>query len=131
VQHGHLLAALGQLVDELHVVFHHHQRMLAFQRQEQLGRALGLFVGHAGHRFVQQQQLRVLHQQHADLQPLLLAVAQQAGGALGLVLQVDQWQQSRRCGRAAAPVRRENRLARTPAVGGRASSRFSKTLSCS
>jgi tRNA A37 methylthiotransferase MiaB len=28
-------------------VFHHHQRVLAFERQEQLGRALGLKVGHA------------------------------------------------------------------------------------
>ncbi len=68
------------------------QRVLAFERQEQLGGALGLLVGHAGHRLVEQQQLGVLHQQHADLEPLLLAVAQQAGGAPRLVLQVDQRQ---------------------------------------
>ena len=42
---------------------------------EQLRRLLGLGVGHAGDRLVDQQQLRVLRQQHADLQPLLLAVA--------------------------------------------------------
>ena len=40
---------------------------------------IGFLVGHAGHRLVEQQQLGVLHQQHADLQPLLLAVAQGAG----------------------------------------------------
>ena len=39
----------------------------------------GLGVGHAGDRLVDQQQLRVLRQQHADLEPLLLAVRQAAG----------------------------------------------------
>ena len=45
MQHGDLLAGLafGQLADELHVVFHHHQRMAAFEGEEQFGRALGLF----------------------------------------------------------------------------------------
>ena len=45
VQHGDLLSrlAFGQRSDELHVVFHHHQRMAALEREEQLGRALGLF----------------------------------------------------------------------------------------
>ena len=41
---------------------------------QQLGGLLGLGVGHAGDRLVDQQQLRVLRQQHADLEPLLLAV---------------------------------------------------------
>ena len=88
------------LLDELHVVLDHHQRMLALERQEQLGGALGLLVGHAGHRLVEQQQLRVLHQQHADLQPLLLAVRQQAGDASALSF---RWisVRVRRCGRAA------------------------------
>ena len=89
MQHRDLLAALGELIDELHVVLDHHQRVLAFERQEQLGRALGLLVGHASHRLVEQQQLGVLHQQHADLQPLLLAMAEQAGAALGLAAKMD------------------------------------------
>ena len=80
MQHGDLAA---ELLDEAHVVLDHHQRVLARQRQEQLGGALGFLVGHAGHRLVEQQQLGVLHQQHADLQPLLLAVREQAGRALG------------------------------------------------
>ena len=69
--------------------------------EEQLGGALGFLVGHAGHRLVEQQQLRVLHQQHADLQPLLLAVAQQAGGALRARPSGGCASAPRRCGRAA------------------------------
>ncbi|MNN09476.1 hypothetical protein D3C81_1223580 [compost metagenome] len=60
----------------------HHQRMLAGQAFEQFGGELGFGVGHARHRLIEQQQLRVLHQQHADLQKLLLAVRQQACRAL-------------------------------------------------
>ena len=43
---------------------------------------IGLVVGHAGDRLVEQQQLRLLHQQHADLEPLLLPVRQQPGGTI-------------------------------------------------
>src|SRR5690606_40077838 len=39
----------------------------------------GLLTGHAGDRLVDQKQLRALHQQHADLEPLLLPVRQRAG----------------------------------------------------
>ncbi len=66
--------------------------MLAGQGQEQFGGALGFVVAHAGNRLVQQQQPRFLHQQHADFQPLLLAVRQQARRAAGLAGQVDQRQ---------------------------------------
>ena len=70
-------------------MLHHHQRVLALEGQEQLGRARGFVIGHAGHRFVEQQQLGLLHQQHADLQPLLLAVAEHAGLAVNFAGQVD------------------------------------------
>ena len=70
-------------------MLHHHQRVFALEAQKQLGGALGFLVGHAGHWFIQQQQLGVLHQQHADLQPLLLAVAQVAGLPTHTVSQVD------------------------------------------
>ena len=66
-----------------------HQRVLALEAHEQFGSALGLVVGHAGDGFVQQQQLRVLHQQHADFQPLFLAVGEQPGGPVGLVGKAD------------------------------------------
>ena len=51
--------------------------VLAREREEELGAAHRLLVGHAGDRLVEQQQSRLLHQQHADLEPLLLAVRQQ------------------------------------------------------
>ena len=43
---------------------------------EQLAGGLALRAAHAGDRLVEQQQLRLLHEQHPDLQPLLLAVAE-------------------------------------------------------
>src|SRR3989344_898813 len=121
VQHGDLLLAgggalRGQLVDELHVVLDHHQRVRAFERQKKLGGALGFFVGHAGHGLVEQQQLGVLHQQHADLEPLLLAVRKQAGRALGLVLEVDELQHGANAVELLATELEEHRGART-AVG--------------
>ena len=59
----------------------------------ELGGAHRLVVGHAGDRLVEQQQLRLLHQQHADLQPLLLAVRQRAGEPVGCVgSELDQLQ---------------------------------------
>jgi hypothetical protein len=74
--------------------------VLALEREEQLGGAGGFLVGHAGHGLVEQQQLGVLHQQHADLQPLLLAVAQVARPCAHAVGQVDGVQQLGRCGRS-------------------------------
>ncbi|MNO10218.1 hypothetical protein D3C81_2339380 [compost metagenome] len=56
--------------------------MLAGQAFEQFGGEFGFGVGHAGYRLIEQQQLRVLHQQHADFQKLLLTVGQQAGRAI-------------------------------------------------
>jgi hypothetical protein len=45
---------------------------------------LALGQRHPGCRFVDQQQLRILGQQHADFQPLLLPVRQLAGLAIKL-----------------------------------------------
>ena len=53
VQHGHLAR---DLLDERHVVLDHDERVLAGERQEELGRALRLLVAHAGDRLVEQQQ---------------------------------------------------------------------------
>ena len=44
---------------------------------------------HAGDRLVEHQQVRVLDQQHADLEPLLLAVAEQGCAHVEAVLQED------------------------------------------
>ena len=59
---------------ELHVVLDDHHRALAGERHQELGRALGFLMRHAGDRLVDQHELRLLHEQHADLEPLLLAV---------------------------------------------------------
>ena len=104
---------------------------VAGEREEQLGGALGLLVGHAGDRLVEQQQLGLLHQQHADLEPLLLAVREQARGTRRLPLQAGSCPASRRCGRVRV------RRGATSSVGTRAcrpcsaSSRFSNTVCCS
>ena len=78
MQHGD---RLGDRPHELHVVLDDDDRVLAGERQQQLRRALGFLRRHAGDRLVDQQQLGLLHQQHADLEPLLLAVRQRAAPA--------------------------------------------------
>ena len=66
--------APGDRSNEIHVVLDHHDRVLARERQQKLGRALDLLRRHAGNRLVDQEQFGILHQQHADFEPLLLAV---------------------------------------------------------
>ncbi|MNC84295.1 hypothetical protein D3C75_1387770 [compost metagenome] len=58
--------------------------MLARQSTKQLGGVFGFGVGHASGGFIEQQQMRFLHQQHADFQKLLLPVGQQPGLAVSL-----------------------------------------------
>ena len=74
-------------------------RVPAGEREAELGGAHRFLVGHAGDRLVQQQQSRLLHQQHPDLEPLLLAVRQQSGRSIGLRGELDQARASRRSGR--------------------------------
>ena len=69
----------AELAHEGHVVLDHDHGLVAVDLLEQLRGLPRLGVGHAGDRLVDQQQLRVLRQQHADLEPLLLAVRQAAG----------------------------------------------------
>src|SRR5262245_24096343 len=75
---------------ELHVVLDHQNGSILRDRPEKLGRLLGLLVGHPGHRLVDQQELRLLDDDHPDLEPLLLAVAQAARAFAGLVGQPDR-----------------------------------------
>ena len=97
--------------------------------EDQLGGLLGLAVGHAGDRLVEQQQSAVVDQQHADLEPLLLAVARARRPACAALLgKTDAGQgrasmRSRRCG-----VSRANSVARCRGCSASASSRFSKTV---
>ncbi len=59
---------------KVHVVLDNHDRVFAGERIEELGGALGFLRGHAGHGLIDEQQPWILHEQHADLEPLLLAV---------------------------------------------------------
>ena len=80
-----------------------------------------------GDRLVEQQQLRLLHQQHADLEPLLLAVRQQAGDAIGGFLQADERERGRDPVFFLAGSALQKSVARTRLSAFIASSRFSNT----
>src|SRR4051812_42968005 len=49
-----------------------------------------LLVGHAGGRFIDEQEPGILREEHADLKPLLLAVRERAGFPLSLLGEVDR-----------------------------------------
>src|SRR3990167_2238703 len=86
VQHRDLV---GDAFYKLHVVLDHQHRTALADAPEQVCGLYPLVDAHAGHRLVEHQQRRVLHQQHADLQPLLLAVGQQVSLLLQQVTEKD------------------------------------------
>ena len=86
MQHRDLV---GDVLDEFHVVLDDQHRAVLDDAVEQLGGLGALADAHAGDRLVEHQQVRVLDQQHADLEPLLLAVAEQVGAHVEAVLQED------------------------------------------
>src|SRR5258705_11867878 len=79
VQHRHLACDAR---DEGHVVLDHDQRMRAGEREEELRGTLRFLVAHACDRLAEAEGLRLLHEEHADLEPLLLAVREQPGGTI-------------------------------------------------
>src|SRR5206468_11264572 len=76
VQDCHLAS---DLPDERHVVLDDEDRPIGGDRLEQRAGPRSLLVGHARDRFVHEEQLGILRDHHADLEPLLLAVRQGAG----------------------------------------------------
>ena len=92
MQNGHLLR---DPLDEVHVVLDHDQRIRARERDEQLGAAHGLVVGHSRHGLVEQEELRLLHEQHADFQPLLLTVGEKPRLTRRLGQELDRFQRRR------------------------------------
>jgi hypothetical protein len=76
VEDGHLS---GNLPHKNHVVLNDDQTVPAGELHKQLACPLRLLVRHAGSRFIHQQQARILGEQHANLQPLLLPVGEGAG----------------------------------------------------
>ena len=86
------LAARGDLPNEYHVMLDHDDRVMTREREQQVPRAVRLFIRHAGRRFVHQEKLRVLREQHANFEPLLLSVGQRAGLRVRLIAEVDRLQ---------------------------------------
>ena len=82
--------AVGDALDEIHVVLHDDDGAPWCQQAADEGRgAVGLGVGEPGEGFVQQQHAWLRRQHHAELQPLLLAMRQLAGGTVSDVGQAD------------------------------------------
>ena len=65
-------------LDELHIVFNHHDRGRGVERLEKLGCPYPFFLIHTGRRFVKQDKTGAASHHHADLDPLSLAVRQLA-----------------------------------------------------
>ena len=86
MEHGDLVR---DVLDELHVVLDHQHRAILDDRAEQFGGLEAFRDAHAGDRLVQHQQVGLLDQQHADLEPLLLAVAEKRAPFVQLVLEED------------------------------------------
>ena len=125
VQHGDPGA---EAAHKRHVVLDDDDRAVLREIEDQLGGLLGLAVGHAGDRLVEQQQRAVVDQQHADLEPLLLAVAQARRPAVRSARSSPMRakvaaMRSRRFG-----VRRANRVPRCARLSASESSRFSNTV---
>jgi hypothetical protein len=117
----------GDLADEDHVVFDDDDAVFAGEAEEEFAGAGGFLVGHAGGGFVDEEELRVLGEEHADLEPLLLAVGEgrpssRALSARPTVLSTS-WMRSR-CG----GVMREKSVLQTPRGPSRESQMFSKTV---
>src|SRR5580704_1363100 len=87
VQHRH---GRRDAAHEVHVVLHHDDGVLSCQRRENLFRTLDLLLRHPRHRFVDEQEPRPLDQEHPDLEPLLLAVSEQAGVPVALPCEPDE-----------------------------------------
>jgi len=111
VQARHLDA---ELAHERHVVLDHDHGAVAVDLLEQLGGLRGLDVGHAGDGLIDQQQLRLLRQQHADLEPLLLPMRERAGDAVADARQADDLEDAVDAARLLRRLVPEQRLARAP-----------------
>ena len=70
---------LGDLAHEVHVMLDGQDRhAVGIELLDDLARGVGLLRRHAGGRLVEQQKLGLQADRHADLQPLLEAVAEEA-----------------------------------------------------
>ncbi|RTE67839.1 hypothetical protein BHE90_017787, partial [Fusarium euwallaceae] len=92
--HMHHRNDVADRLHKTHVVLDHDQRVLTLQPREQFGGLAGFLRGHARGRLIHQDQLGVLGDQHADLQPLGLAVRQIGRRPVELLGEPDQFGQT-------------------------------------
>ncbi|MNY18672.1 hypothetical protein D3C86_1520680 [compost metagenome] len=82
--------ALGDFTHETHVVLNDEDGVAAFEIFDDVSCLAGFRLGHASRRLVQQDDLGVLHDEHAQFQPLRLAMAEIGGGQVRLGFQAGQ-----------------------------------------
>src|SRR5450755_1675407 len=82
--------ALGYLAHKRHIVLDHDQGMFALEAVDDLRGLVGFRLRHAGGRLIEQNHLRILHDQKAQFEPLGFTVAQIGGQLVSLFGQTDQ-----------------------------------------
>jgi len=78
---------VGYARDEIHIVFDDDDAAPFADALDQRGGQLAFGLAHAGDGFIEHDQLRFLHQQHANFQPLLLAVAEKRAFDFEIILE--------------------------------------------
>ena len=76
-QHGSLVHdrdRLGNLPDKFHVMLNDDNGMLVGQRLKQVAGFLGFLIGHSRDRLINEEEFRILQENHADFQPLFFSV---------------------------------------------------------
>ena len=105
-------AAAGDLFYESHVVLDDDDAVFASEGEEQFPGAMSFVVGHAGSGFVDEENLRVLGEEHTDFEPLFFSVGKLAGEPVAFGVETDEREQlvNALALRGARPVeqRREN-----------------------
>lgn len=81
---------MRDVLDELHVVLDDDHRPVLDDAMKQFRCLDPLGNAHPGDGLVEHQEIRILNQQHADLEPLLLAVAEEIGAPLKLIAEEDR-----------------------------------------
>src|SRR5579863_2752677 len=87
MQHRHLDAERAY---KGHVMLDDNDRMVARDLAQKVGRRRRLGVGHAGHRFVDEEKFRILSEQHAYFEPLLLTMRQRAGQSVAVLVKTGR-----------------------------------------
>jgi hypothetical protein len=86
-----------EIAHKCHVVLYDYHRTRLVDFPEQPGSFRSFRIGHAGNGFVHQQQLRILSQQRANFEPLLLAVREIRRERVPRIAQMHRFQQFSNC----------------------------------